>query len=49
MNLYLRVVVDVEGALVWLGERGGEGEVGVWAPGREMLAHQAGSQQEVLE
>lgn len=49
MILYLKVVVDAEGALVWLGERWDEGEVAVWAPCLEMLVHQAGSQQEVLE
>lgn len=49
MILYLKVVVGVEGGLAWLGERWDEGEVGVWAPGLEMLVHQAGNQQQVLK
>lgn len=34
--LYLKVVVGVEGVLVWLGGHWDEGEAGVWAPGLEM-------------
>lgn len=49
MILYLRVVVGVEGVLVWLGGPGDEEEVDAWAPCIEMLGHQAGSQQEALE
>lgn len=49
MILYLRVVVGVEGVLVWLGGPGDEEEVGAWAPCLEMWGHQAGSQQEALE
>lgn len=49
MILYLRVVVAVEGVLVWLGGPGDEEEVGAWAPCLEMWGHQAGSQQEALE
>lgn len=47
MILHLMVAVGVEGVLVWLGELGDEGELGVWA--LEMWGHQAGSQQEALE
>lgn len=48
MILYLKVVVGVEGVLVWLGEHWDEGEAGVWAPGFERWGHPAGSQQEAL-
>lgn len=49
LMFYLKVVVGVGEALVWVVEPGDEGEVGVWAPSIEMWGHQAGSQQGVLE
>ena len=49
MILYLKVVVGVEGVLVWLGGHWDEEEAGVWTLGLEMLGHQAESQQGGLE